>query len=238
MFHRASVTVSTSFLGEDHICGICTDHPRFRNELPGRVETGLGLCCEEAARLILSQQEPVLLEYSGNSQCEDGIITLRDQVISLLQNRSRTIPERVEDMLEHCGVLWPERTMEQWIELFLGLERLDESWTEELVQLREGWASADLAGFEAAMAARSTEYEQLLVYLVYRHMANAPTYEDVSLRAGFAALGYAMLHAMGAVIWTQQGELPFQRQVELARQFSSEIEYSDENLYLLMDEFL
>ena len=43
-------------LGEEHICGICTDHPRFRNELPGRIETWLGLCCEEAARLILSQQ--------------------------------------------------------------------------------------------------------------------------------------------------------------------------------------
>ena len=43
-------------LGEEHICGICTDHPRFRNELPGRVETGLGLCCEEAARLILSKK--------------------------------------------------------------------------------------------------------------------------------------------------------------------------------------
>ena len=49
-------------LGEDHLCGICSDHPRFRNELPGRVETGLGLCCEEAARLILEHQEPVRLE--------------------------------------------------------------------------------------------------------------------------------------------------------------------------------
>ena len=46
-------------LGEQALCGICTDHPRFHNELPGRTETGLGLCCEEAARLILGRTAPV-----------------------------------------------------------------------------------------------------------------------------------------------------------------------------------
>jgi len=40
-------------LGENFISQICTDHPRFYNEFSGRVETGLGLCCEEAARIIL-----------------------------------------------------------------------------------------------------------------------------------------------------------------------------------------
>ena len=40
-------------LGEDSLCQICADHPRFRHELSDRTEVGLGLCCEAAARLLL-----------------------------------------------------------------------------------------------------------------------------------------------------------------------------------------
>ena len=51
---------------EELLCQICDDHPRFRNFLPGYTEIGLGLCCEGAAQLILSQTEPgqLLAGYS------------------------------------------------------------------------------------------------------------------------------------------------------------------------------
>ena len=52
-------------LGADHICEICSEHPRFHNHLSARVESGLGLCCEEAARLIqenLANNGPIILE--------------------------------------------------------------------------------------------------------------------------------------------------------------------------------
>ena len=51
--------------GEEILCQICTDHPRFRNFLPGRTEIGVGLCCEAAGQLILSRKQPVKL-------CSDG----------------------------------------------------------------------------------------------------------------------------------------------------------------------
>ena len=88
-------------LGEHRLCGICADHPRFRNELPDRVEVGLGLCCEEAARLLLGSKEPVTL--LGDTATDDEILLLRDAVIAALQDRSRTIPERVATMLSLCG---------------------------------------------------------------------------------------------------------------------------------------
>ena len=54
--------------GEDALCQICRDHPRFRNYFSCRVEMGLGLVCEEAARLILTWPRPlrlIRLEGSG-----------------------------------------------------------------------------------------------------------------------------------------------------------------------------
>lgn len=220
-------------LGEEHLCAICADHPRFRNELPGRVETGLGLCCEEAARLILGKNEPVVLLVSGEREGEDEIVALRDRAISLLQDRGRPIHQRVEAMLSLCGAVPPERSLQEWMELFLGLERLDGAWTETLRLL---CGPIDLAGFDKHMARRQTEYEQFLVYLVYRHLANAADGAELAARSAFAALGYELLHALGAAVWTKTGAFRFEDQVELARLFSSEIEYSDENLDILLNE--
>ncbi len=47
--------------GEDMLCDICRDHPRFRNFCTDRVEIGLGMVCEAAAKLILSHPDPMKL---------------------------------------------------------------------------------------------------------------------------------------------------------------------------------
>ena len=55
--------------GEGALCQICRDHPRFRNYFSCRVEMGLGLVCEEAARLILSWPRPLrLIRIDGSDE--------------------------------------------------------------------------------------------------------------------------------------------------------------------------
>ena len=223
-------------LGEESICGICTEHPRFHNALPGRVESGIGFCCEAAGRLILGRSEPVRLIVTGEAEGPDEIVALRDEALVLLQDREKSIPARIEALLALCGGSLGQRSMGEWAEQFLALERLDEAWTKRLKQLRDGWQSADLAGFDRHMAERESEYEQLLVYFVYRHLSNAVDEADMAARSAFAALGYTVLHTMGALLWQEKGVFSFDDQVELARLFSSEIEYSDENLDILLDE--
>ena len=44
-------------LGDGAISDICYLHPRFSNFYEDFIETGLGLCCEEAARIILTETE-------------------------------------------------------------------------------------------------------------------------------------------------------------------------------------
>ena len=58
-------------LGEESLCQICTDHPRYRNFYSDRTEIGLGLCCEAAGELILRRQEKttlVVLEDDGENE--------------------------------------------------------------------------------------------------------------------------------------------------------------------------
>ncbi len=223
-------------LGKEHLCSICNAHPRFQNELPDRVEIGVGMACEEAARLILAKKTPTVLVGGGESS--DRIIALRDEAIALLQDRTKPVSARVQEILALSRASLPDYTAGEWAEVFLDLERLDESWTERLVSLRDGWQTVDFDGFDRYMAARQTEYEQFLVYLLYRHFANAPDLADAAARAAFAALGYRLLRALGAQQWTKSGAFSFADQVELCRMFSSEIEYSDENVYILLDAVL
>lgn len=223
-------------LGEEHLCTICAEHPRFHNELPGRIESGLGMCCEEAARIILSKKEPVKLIYEGNPECEDEIVDFRDKIIEILQNREKNISHRIEDMLKLCETPAPHKNIGQWADVFLSLERLDESWTKLLETLKENANAVPREDFDTFMLHRETEYEQLCVYLIYRHLANAPDMYEAVLRAKFVALSYFLLRNIAAVLWLKNGSFSFENQVDLCRMFSSEIEYSDENLYILLDE--
>lgn len=222
-------------LGENHLCDICREHPRFHNELPDRVESGLGMCCEEAARIILSKKDKVVFISECDTKTDDEIILLRDKVIDTLQDRRYRISTRVENMLKLCDTALDEMSIEIACDILIHLERMDENWSEYITTLKNGYKSADLTAFDEYMKEREHEYEQLCVYFVYRHFANAPSIEETQKRAKFTAFAYKVIYALGAVIYQKTSAFDFETQVELCRLFSSEIEYSDENIYGLYD---
>lgn len=79
--------------GEDYLCQICRDHPRFRNFWSDRVEIGLGLVCEEAGRIILGSELPMELKVID----DDGIAEVQDcserELISLRDSMLHSICE-------------------------------------------------------------------------------------------------------------------------------------------------
>ena len=202
-------------LGEEALCDICAMHPRFCNETEERLELGLGLCCEAAARLILQNPNPVSL-VGG----DEG---LRAAAIAAMQDRRLPIGQRLEQVLAVCGVAVADVAVER----LLALERLDEAWTARLQSLSR---PVDRAAFDGYMAKRQTEYEQFAVYLLYRHF---PT---MGVAAGaFAVWATRLLMALGAAQYAEMGVFTADDQGELARLFSSEIEYSEENLETVVE---
>ncbi len=220
-------------LGKERLCGICADHPRFRNELPDRVEVGLGLCCEAAAKLIFCKETPTTLVYSGEKvETEDEIIILRDKVIAVLQNRDLTLEKRFDAVLNLCGITMPEIDFSKWSDIFLGLERLDSDWTVLLNMLKSRHKAIENRNIQE----QACEYEQLAVYFIYRHFANAPDLQEAALRAAFAVFGCRLIYTIYACLCAEKGTVSIDDFIEIARLFSSEIEYSDENLYIILDE--
>lgn len=224
-------------LGEGKLCQICSDHPRFRNFYTDFTEIGLGLCCEAAGRLILGNEEKVTivtLENNGRKGTlfpyEVGFLQYREKIFNILQDRTESIDNRVKQMLEFCNTEIPKKSYAQWAEIYLNLERLDYAWGGVLRELSE--VSADkliLPGKEW-----DTAFEQLIVYFIYRHLAGALNDDRIANRVAFAALSFSIVRAVFALLAEKSGSFVLDDLVEAARLYSSEIEYSEENMEALL----
>lgn len=225
-------------LGEESLCQICTDHPRFRNFFSDHTEIGLGLCCEAAAKQVLGfkekAEEVVLEEENGGeplSAWEQTILSARQKLIAVAQDRSLPFSARVQAISDYAGAKAAQKSLAEWAVFYKTLERLSPDWDEELETL----AHIKTPLKNPTEALPDTPFEQLLVYFLYRHLPNAEDEQDLKRRAGFAALSCQILRALCSEK-TATGE-PFSVDTlaELARMYSSEIEYSQENIDSLLD---
>ncbi len=226
-------------LGEDSLSEICTEHPRFYKDFSDHMEMGYGLCCEEAARMLLTHSDPIRL--IGLSESDD----LRSKIFSLLQDRTVALDARIDNIFSLFSdsavspVIPSEPSDYAHWGAFLGsLEQLDPAWGIELTKLKDSEISSDdLDAFKTFMEkeGRAFEYENLLWYLIYRHLGEDPMEDEALLCIGFAVLSMRIIRYLGACRWKETGAFAKEEQIELCRMFSSEIEYSDENIDLIYD---
>lgn len=214
-----------SALGEGALCEICAEHPRFRNHFTDRTEIGLGLCCEAAAQLILERKEPmrlIVLEDDGEHCSEgsdDAFFAVRDDIFALLQNRRMSAADRMDAAAVRFGALLPHRAPAAWARIYASLERLDSEWDKCLERLAE----ADVL----PSALSDIELEQLAVYFVYRHLSGSTFDGTFGERLGFCLLSVKIIDALCALCGRSGADI--------ARMYSSEIEYSDENIQALLE---
>lgn len=205
-------------LGEDMLCQICSDHPRFRNFYDDFVEIGLGLCCEAAAQIILTNKEKVKLNLTDKIK-QNPLINFRENLFDIIQDRTLQIDNRVENMLKLVGAQLPADV--DWYRVFDNLEKLDKVWDKYLLRIKNG---ISLPSTDTSL---DTAYEQLLVYLIFRHFTDCQYDERPKERILFAALIYKVIRTMNISNTTEE-------LLEIARLFSCEIEYSDENINKLL----
>ena len=213
-------------LGESALCQICADHPRFRNFFPDRTEIGLGLCCEEAAWIILGREKPmelIALEDDGCDEPLDGeveaLLAIRDTLFDVLADDA-PLPERLEELLRLGGLRIPER---DWTEAYRGLERLDPAWDAALDSL-----AGPRGEYPPAL---ENAFVRFCEYLLYRHLPGALEDEDIPGRVAFCVLSTRMLMALCAA---KPGCTP-EDCIEFARMYSAEIEYDEDNIMALLD---
>ena len=211
-------------LGEESLCQICTDHPRFYNEIAGRLEMGVGLCCEAAARLVLCQEEPLTFEVleDDGEECptdefEALILEKREALFDALQ-KSSSVDELIPDSFSQID----------WCSVFADLERLDPKWDEELVK----WQNAPQELWHQSMPVFDRGLKNMVCYFLYRHLPSAVDEIDLAARVLFSYLSYHVVRILCAL----RENCTLEDLLDIARMYSAEIEYSEENTERILEE--
>ena len=107
-------------LGEEYLSQICTHHPRYYDWFSDSSERGLGLCCEEAARLILKEKAEVAYEeieeiedtqeyedetaeedYRLECSLEKMLFKMRDDLFQIIHSE-KSFREHMNEMYQKC----------------------------------------------------------------------------------------------------------------------------------------
>lgn len=209
-------------LGEDALCQICADHPRFRHFYSDRVEEGLGLCCEEAARLLLETREGMSLVVEGEEDAtlaEAAFFAFRTSLAEELSAADHPLDARLDGWLDTVETTLPAI---DWYAEYTALERLDPAWEDALQPLRYGLLPVP-SEWENAFA-------NLAIYFLFRHLADAWEQDRLDAGVAFAVLSTRVLATLFAA-----GEQTSARLCDLVRAYSAEVEYSAENMENLLE---
>ena len=213
--------------GEDAICQICKDHPRYRNEFMHFEEMGLGLCCEEAARLILSQKEPVqweILEKDSAFKVEEwesDFLKMRKEILAILQDRALPYSGRIAKLEKKFSL--PQKSISEWKSILLQAEKMEPQLDEYL--------SCLMHDFHPDKKELELPIEQLSIYFINRHLHGALSdglfFQRISMALGFSNI-------ICAIANKRAKGYSLEILIDTARLFSAEIEYSDQNIdYIL-----
>ena len=215
--------------GESSLCQICSDHPRYRSFYDGVTEIGLGLSCEEAARLALEfenslgflvsdSEDFATAEYRAEypyelfTGDERFVAEAKAAHISLINNRDLSIGERLSRLLPKMP------TAEKIKALFLSLEILDETWRKRVENISAEHFNVDFEKY-------ADYIERTVIAFIFRHTSCESFYSPKTV-AAFAALSAVIVAALS------KSREDF---IDTLRAYSAEVEYSTDNTERLLD---
>lgn len=238
--------------GEEALCDICREHPRFYEWFPGVTECGLGLCCEEVCRfLVEAQQSFQLVEHNDGEKLsledKDDVVlsdryifisAFREVLFDVLSSDSMSLEEKLVKILSKTENFTGKKIKlnkdEALLGLYLKTEPIDEAWTEYINALAEQLDDVKCYAGKIFTQQSDKVYSRLLSYILYRHLIKA-VYDDCILeRVVFCieSLRFIMLCDGKSIL--EKGELTAADRIENIKRWSKQIEYSEENTELLI----
>lgn len=212
--------------GDGLLCEICREHPRFYNDTARGKEMGIGMSCEEAARIILSSDSYnefyIVEELDGEADTYGfDAVADRDRIYDILAENGPKYHEKLHKISREYDVSLSQKTDGEWQEMLASLEYLDDAH------------KAMFACFAVNSNILQKHEKQLLrafAYFVYRHCSGANDHNEFRASLGFALLCERLL---ASLLLSSNTDI-----VELARIISEEIEYSEDNTESIKAQFL
>lgn len=226
--------------GEEMLCEICTLHPRFREWFGDRCEMGLGLCCEEAARIIIGNDKPFGLHKIGSeeggealSPAEKRLLEIRAELFRII-NEAKSYTEMTEVLLRLSAQAEKELTGNSPARISFPR---DSAYAEKAVSLitsldpiNKGWEHLCKKLSPINIIPENTQltgYKNLLSYYIFRYFMKSASDGEIFLKT---ALGIFSAEAVSLIMNITGESLS-----DSSCLWSKETEYSLENLELIYD---
>ena len=262
-------------LGEDKLCQICTEHPRYYEWFKGVKEAGVGLCCEEAGRIILSNTAPfstyeVDVDDEDCDEYDDEIYEYlckcRDKITRYLDCDELDLMDKIKNVLWYgnmiqldldSGLLDDEDIVEvesydgcskdntfnnklnyeKIIKFLCNLEPNNENWIPYLENCLGVYLHYDnnICAFEKACPEVTTYLKNIAIYFVWRYFLKGVFDGDVICKLKLMYVSVMVARWLMYCHWLEFGGIDLDTCIDIARRYSEEIEYSDENLDRFFD---
>ncbi len=242
-------------IGEDKLCHICAEHPRYYEWFNGVKEGGVGMSCEAAAELILEKggdsgylekeipDEPAD-EYDG--QLYNFLCEARERISGFLRGDDKSLKEavsallRYSEILQECidngeidkvpviaGYAYAETVCDRdgMLRIFGGLEPIDEKWKPYTESLKSAEKSCSVT------ASQEKYIRNIGIYFVWRYFMKGVFDEEILSKLKLAVISMAMARLM----FRHADSDDLKACTLLAKNYSKEVEYSEENLEALYD---
>lgn len=242
-------------LGKENLCRICSDHPRYFEWFGSVKEGGVGLCCEAAAALILSRPfalcESEVPDEEASGDYDEELFSLllhaREDIFAVLNNEDIPLYIALCNMLdiaddaqscidmpvsEQLPCSDTKTAMQEVFNCLSELEPIDENW---LPYISKCTANLD------RIAESSPEHEiylrRIALYLVFRYLMKSVYDGEVLGYAKFAAFSVIVISQLFRCKTAETGCCSFDDCADIAKNYSKETEYCEENMAELLQRF-
>ncbi len=202
------------------------------------------------------EEEDTEREMELGGKLED----IRNETIKILENREKSIFTRMAEVLTYCkeaqkqlfggapeeeekaDIGTPYEHFSERMRLFEELEPFGETWGDLLAQMKQTFSSAEVYDrlhreFWEMNRLWEYTYEKLMVYFLFRYFMRAVYDDNLFGKVQFAVL--SVLAIIDLDVWRANcngGTFSLKDRIETAALYAKEVEHSEENVDLLMED--
>ena len=212
-------------LGEDSLCDTCHMHPRFYKYIEDLELCGVGLSCEESVEKLLATEGDQLQFTIEDDDCE---FTAEDRPV--LENIFDLLALGINPAICQFTLNHSIHYCQELVTIYKKTEPIDEEWPKQLAHLGAMLLSTTASTTMDLLKADTIDVSALnkvYQYILYRQIDMLAEYSLESLvRYAFDATVFI------ALLTHQFGNLP-----EQIRRWSEQIEYDEDNVSFLFNEY-
>jgi len=212
-------------LGEDSLCDTCHMHPRFYKYIEDLELCGVGLSCEESVEKLLATEGDQLQFTIEDDDCE---FTAEDRPV--LENIFDLLALGINPAICQFTLNHSIHYCQELVTVYKKTEPIDEEWTKQLAHLEAMLSSTTASTTMDLLKADTIDVSALnkvYQYILYRQIDMLAEYSLESL------VRYAFDATVFIALLTHQ----FRNLPEQIRRWSEQIEYDEDNVAFLFNEY-